>query len=736
MASILPILTLYVDNISIEPLAYWPVDEGPVYGYDQWWVGGPAPQPYQWTMTATVTQQNHSSFSTPQLYFYDALDIQVGMWYGEAATGRCVQIVEIIAATADSITCVIEDTGRWEQFSNPNGVATAGDPGFVFTIDEDGIPVFHTLTLYNSFIQPYPGFLQDVISKFEARNLKQNLVTVYQPSNGFGVGDVIYLGSDGVYRQAVANAAVSTNVIGTVRQLGIPGYDYFSWEPRGKILYDLSGLPGNPGDVLWLSPDTPGGLTNVKPANLAMAVYIKINDTSAVKLAQVGFVGPINNYTATVPPTINNDETQGYGFGSMWIDIATHVAYICINPTTGNANWQTLGSASQGATGATGPQGPTGATGTPGTAANTGATGSTGPTGAAGPTGPAAMGAYVRYDLVATSGQTVFYATYYVGFVEVYYDGVLLSPDLYDATSGSAIVLYNAAIAGDPVTIVAWQIAGVRPTGPTGSSGPVGPTGPANVGAFQEYSFSASQGQTIFTCVYVPPYVEVYVNGVKLTPSEFNATNGTQVILNAGSVAGDTVDIIAWSVSTISQLTGPTGPTGVAVGYFVSNIAVRDTLTVTLGTIVYVYDDGTGHNQAYLAAQLGPTVWVPLGLNLDGNNVGNSTSGFQTLSYEYTASGSWASGNTAVIGTMATSATITNIDVSILTAFNDPGSFLTVGTGNAHALLMGNAQINTAVAGTYVSKPNYLITQPTTINAYVGVGTSTAGIWRIKMSYS
>ena len=159
MASILPILTLYVDNITIEPLTYWPVDEGPVYGEDQWWLGGPAPQPYQWTMTATVTQQNHSSFSTPQLYIYDGLDIQVGMWYGEAATGRSTQIVDIISASADTIVCVIEDTGRWEQFSNPNGVATSGDPGFVFAIDEDGIPVFHTLTLYNSFIQPYPAGL-------------------------------------------------------------------------------------------------------------------------------------------------------------------------------------------------------------------------------------------------------------------------------------------------------------------------------------------------------------------------------------------------------------------------------------------------------------------------------------------------------------------------------------------------------------------------------------------------
>ena len=734
MASILPILTLYVDNITITPLSYWPVDEGPVYGEDQWWQGGPAPQPYQWNMTATITQQNHSSFSTPQLYIYDGLDIQVGMWYGEAATGKCTQIVDIISASADSITCVIEDTGRWEQFSAPDGIAATGDPGFIFAIDEDGIPVFHTLTLYNSFIQPYPGFLEDVISKFEARNLKQNLVTILQPSNGFAVGDVIYLGPDGFYRQAVANAAVSTNVIGTVRQLGIPGYDYFSWEPRGKILYDLSGLPGNPGDVLWLSPDTPGGLTSTKPAALAMPVYIKINDSSAVKLAQVGFVAPLDNFTAIVPPSISNDETQGYGFGSQWIDIATHVAYICINPTTGNANWQVLG-AGGGATGPTGPQGPTGAAGT---ATNTGATGYTGPTGAAGPTGPAALGAYARFDFTATTGQNVFYATYYPGYVDVYYDGVLLAPNLYTALDGVSVVLANAAIGGDPVTIVAWQIAGVNPTGATGATGagPTGPTGPANVGAFQEYNFSASSGQTVFNCAYVPPYVEVYVNGVKLTPSEFQANNGTEVILNAASVAGDTVDIIAWSVSTVSQLTGPTGPTGTAVGYFVSNIAVRDTLTVTQGTIVYVYDDGSGHNQAYLAAQLGPTVWIPIGLNTDGLNIGNSTSGSQTLDYTFLAHGTYASSNTVIVGTMVPSVTVTNIDVAILTAFNDPNTDFTVGSPTNPSLLMANTLIDASTVGTYTTALSYPVTQVTTINAYVGVGTSTQGSWRITMTYS
>ena len=226
------------------------------------------------------------------------------------------------------------------------------------------------------------------------------------------------------------------------------------------------------------------------------------------------------------------------------------------------------------------------------------------------------------------------------------------------------------------------------------------------------------------------------MNGVKLTPSEYNATNGTEIILNAASVTGDLVDVIAFSISSISQLTGPTGPTGTAVGYFVSDNAARDSLSVTQGTIVYVYDDGSGHNQAYIAAQLNPTVWIPIGLSTDGINIGNSASGSQTLDYTFLAQGTYTSSNEVIVGTMVPTVTITNLDVAILAAFNDPTAYFTVGSPSNHSLLMDNSMINTSTTGLYTKSLSYAITQTTTINAYVGVGTSTTGSWRITMTYS
>lgn len=60
------------------------------------------------------------------------------------------------------------------------------------------------------------------------------------------------------------------------------------------------------------------------------------------KLADSGFNisnFSLNKYDATTFPTVDNDETEGYGVGSMWIDVTNFIAYICLDPTEGAANW-------------------------------------------------------------------------------------------------------------------------------------------------------------------------------------------------------------------------------------------------------------------------------------------------------------------------------------------------------------------------------------------------------------
>jgi hypothetical protein len=49
-----------------------------------------------------------------------------------------------------------------------------------------------------------------------------------------------------------------------------------------------------------------------------------------------------SNVSAVVPPTVNNDSTQFYSTGSMWINTATGVVYFLVDPTAGAAVWITF----------------------------------------------------------------------------------------------------------------------------------------------------------------------------------------------------------------------------------------------------------------------------------------------------------------------------------------------------------------------------------------------------------
>ena len=80
-------------------------------------------------------------------------------------------------------------------------------------------------------------------------------------------------------------------------------------------------------------------------------------------------------------------------------------------------------------------------------------------------TGSAVNGTAERYVYTATAAQTTFTATYDVGFVDVYLNGVkqVVSVD-FTATSGTNIVLATGATAGDIVDIVAYGAFSVADT--------------------------------------------------------------------------------------------------------------------------------------------------------------------------------------------------------------------------------------------------------------------------------
>ena len=69
-------------------------------------------------------------------------------------------------------------------------------------------------------------------------------------------------------------------------------------------------------------------------------------------------------------------------------------------------------------------------------------------------------------------------------------------------------------------------------------------------------SFTATSGQTTFaTAGYTAGFVDVYLNGSHLSPADFTATNGSDVVLASGASADDVCDIISHSAFEINAQT-------------------------------------------------------------------------------------------------------------------------------------------------------------------------------------
>jgi hypothetical protein len=145
-----------------------------------------------------------------------------------------------------------------------------------------------------------------------------------------------------------------------------------------------------------------------------------------------------------------------------------------------------------------------------------------------------ATNTYTRTSFTATAGQTSFTATYTVGYVQVYLNGVLLSASDYTATSGTAVVLSVAASSGDIVDVMA--MAGGAPSG----------SGTVNSGTSGQLTYYASTGTAVSGATTGTGVVTALgvntgsagafvVNGGALgTPSSGTLTNATGLPLTTG----------------------------------------------------------------------------------------------------------------------------------------------------------------------------------------------------------
>ena len=64
--------------------------------------------------------------------------------------------------------------------------------------------------------------------------------------------------------------------------------------------------------------------------------------------------------------------------------------------------------------------------------------------------------------------------------------------------------------------------------------------------------FTATAGQTTFSVPsYTVGFIDVYRNGVMLGSADYTASNGVSVVLASGATAGDLVEVISFSVSSV-----------------------------------------------------------------------------------------------------------------------------------------------------------------------------------------
>jgi len=102
--------------------------------------------------------------------------------------------------------------------------------------------------------------------------------------------------------------------------------------------------------------------------------------------------------------------------------------------------------------------------------------------------------------------------------------------------------------------------------------------------AYTKLNFTATGGQTTFSATYTIGYVDVFLNGSKLGTSDYTATDGTSVVLGAGAVAGDLVEIIAWTTIGIDVEYVPA-----AGGTFTGPVTFDDDVTFGASIVEQVF---------------------------------------------------------------------------------------------------------------------------------------------------
>jgi hypothetical protein len=328
-------------------------------------------------------------------------------------------------------------------------------------------------------------------------------------------------------------------------------------------------------------------------------------------------------------------------------------------------------------------------------------------------------------------------------------------------SSFSNIVL-NGSVSAGGTTGTSGQYLKSVGTGVTWASFPTLRTG--NV-------FTAGAAQTSFTVSYNVGFVDVYINGVRLTDSEFTGTSGTSIVLNESCFGGETVDILAYNttstgsggggISTESQTLndvlglGNTSSLGMSVGVitatsFVGNLTGTATFATTSGIATYASNAGiatfatntgiatfaTSSGIATFATNAGiATFATNAGIATFATNAGIATfatnAGIATFA---TSSGIATFATTAGIATYATNAGIATFATTAGIATNAQGLSGTpnISVGVITATSYNGSGSNLTGIVTYISAGSGISVNQNSGNVTITAVGSSEGSWTVS----
>ena len=180
-------------------------------------------------------------------------------------------------------------------------------------------------------------------------------------------------------------------------------------------------------------------------------------------------------------------------------------------------------------------------------------------------------------------------------------------------------------------------------------------------GTSARFKYTATANQTTFsgadangdTLAYDSGYIDVFLNGIHLDPSDYTATNGTSIVLGSGAALNDELYVVAFGTFTLA-----------------------DHYSKTASDARYLQPTGDGSQLTGINTDLVSDTTPQLGGTLDTN--GNAINDASGVTLQYNGS--------AKLATTSTGVDITDLEINRITGANDYTEITKTSTGSNLAI--------------------------------------------------